>query len=63
MAKEALENLWKPLHTTKAKGMGMGLAIVKRIITAHRGEITVESKQGEGTTFTIRLPTKPRSVS
>jgi len=36
--------------------MGMGLAIVKRIIDAHGGEIAVEDKQSGGTTFTIGLP-------
>jgi len=59
--KEVLANPWKPLQTTKAKGMGLGLPICKRIVDAHGGEISVESKTGEGTTFTIRLPTKPRS--
>ena len=58
MTKEAMENLWKPLHTTKAKGIGMGLATCKRIIDAHGGQVSVESKMGEGTTFTIRLPIK-----
>jgi PAS domain S-box-containing protein len=53
---EVLQNLWKPLQTTKAKGMGLGLAIVKRIVDAHHGEVTVKSKTGEGTTYTIRLP-------
>ena len=53
-----LENLWKPLQTTKSKGMGLGLAICKRIIDAHDGRITVESKQGEGTTFNMCLPSK-----
>ena len=63
MAREVMENLWKPLQTTKAKGMGVGLAICKRIVDAHGGEISVESKTGEGTTFTIRLPIKPKVVS
>ncbi len=48
--------LFSPLFTTKAKGMGMGLAISKRVIEAHGGKITVESKQGRGTMFTISLP-------
>jgi PAS domain S-box-containing protein len=56
---EVTKNLWRPLQTTKAKGIGMGLAIVKRIVDAHYGEISVESKTGEGATFTIRLPIKP----
>jgi PAS domain S-box-containing protein len=51
-----MKNLWKPMQTTKTKGMGLGLPIVKRIVDAHGGQISVEAKPGEGTTFTIRLP-------
>jgi len=56
MSERIMQNLWKPLQTTKSKGMGLGLAICKRIVNAHGGDITVKSKSGEGTTFTIRLP-------
>ena len=58
---ETMRNLWKPLKTTKSKGMGLGLAICKRIVEAHAGSIEVESSVGIGTTFTIKLPTKPRT--
>ncbi len=44
------------LATTKAKGTGLGLAIVARVIETHRGEVKIQSKPGEGTTFTITLP-------
>lgn len=44
------------LATTKAKGTGLGLAIVARVIETHRGEVKVQSKPGEGTTFSITLP-------
>jgi signal transduction histidine kinase len=44
------------LITTKAKGTGLGLAIVGRIIEAHRGEVTLESKPGQGTTVRVLLP-------
>jgi PAS domain S-box-containing protein len=60
MTKEVSEKIWTPFFTTKAKGMGLGLAICKRIIEAHQGKISVESIVGEGTTFTITIPIEPR---
>ncbi|MEM3668726.1 MAG: HAMP domain-containing sensor histidine kinase, partial [Candidatus Bathyarchaeia archaeon] len=56
--KENLEKIWAPLFTTKAKGMGFGLPICKRIVEAHGGIIAVESTVGKGTTFTITIPQK-----
>jgi signal transduction histidine kinase len=53
-----LPKIFAPLVTTKAKGMGMSLAICKRIVEAHGGKISVESEVGKGTTFTINLPIK-----
>ncbi len=60
IAKETICKLWTPLFTTKAKGMGFGLAISKRIVERHGGTITVDSTLGKGTTFTITLPIKPK---
>ncbi|MEM2130786.1 MAG: ATP-binding protein, partial [Candidatus Bathyarchaeia archaeon] len=49
-----------PLFTTKAKGMGFGLPICKRIIEAHGGKISLKSELGKGTIVTITLPTNPK---
>jgi len=58
---EALPKIFTPLFTTKAQGMGFGLAICKRIIEAHGGTITVKTTVNKGTTFTITLPIKPKA--
>ena len=62
MPEKVMKNLWRPLQTTKAKGLGLGLPICKRIVDAHGGNISVKSKTGEGTTVTIGLPIKPIGV-
>ena len=56
--KEAQEKMFTPLFTTKSKGQGFGLAVVKRLIEAQNGEITYKTQNGKGTTFTIQLPLK-----
>lgn len=49
--------IFQPFFTTKATGTGLGLAVVKRIVDAHEGEVSAVGHQPEpGTTFTIRLP-------
>lgn len=53
---EIRSKLFSPLVTTKAQGMGFGLAICKRIIEAHGGTITVETAKGKGTIFMVTLP-------
>jgi len=50
--------IFDPFFSTKEKGSGLGLSIAYKLIEAHRGEIKVESKEGEGTKFVIFLPQK-----
>ena len=58
MSKKIMEKIFDSFYTTKGleKGTGLGLSVSKGIIENHEGEITVKSKQGKGTTFTIVLP-------
>ncbi len=59
---EALGRIFDPYVTTKAKGNGLGLMIVRRIVQAHGGGIDCASRPGEGTCFTVRLPRAERRV-
>jgi signal transduction histidine kinase len=56
MRREELSKLFTPYFTTKASGLGLGLAIAKQIAEAHGGRIDVRSRIGEGTTVRITLP-------
>ncbi len=60
MSKETLHKLWTPLFTTKARGMGFGLPICKRIIEAHGGSISAKSIFKKGAAFTVTLPIEPK---
>ncbi|MDR1319329.1 MAG: PAS domain S-box protein [Treponema sp.] len=51
-----LSKIFEPYFTTKEKGTGLGLTLVFKIVREHQGEISVESKVGEGSSFTITLP-------
>jgi signal transduction histidine kinase len=54
---EHLPKIFEPYFSTKETGTGLGLAIAKKAVDEHDGAIRVESKPGEGTTFTVELPT------
>ncbi len=56
--KDKIKYIFDPLFTSKIYGPGLGLTCVKRIVQEHRGTISVESEQGKGSAFTIRLPLK-----
>ena len=56
MAPETQAHIFDPFFTTKNEGTGLGLSLSYAIVKDHRGEIEVESEQGKGTTFRIRLP-------
>jgi signal transduction histidine kinase len=60
ISEENQKRLFGPLFTTKAKGMGLGLAICKRIVEAHGGRISADSIVDKGTTFIITIPVKPQ---
>lgn len=53
---ENLPRIFTPLFTGKAKGIGLGMAITKTFVEGHGGSIEVTSEEGQGTTFTVKLP-------
>jgi nitrogen fixation/metabolism regulation signal transduction histidine kinase len=55
--KAMFEKIFEPNFTSKNSGMGLGLAMVRKMIEDYKGEITVKSEVGKGATFTITLPT------
>ncbi len=63
MTEEQVQNLFKPFYTTKEKGTGLGLVIVKRLIAAMHGSIKISSLKGAGTTIDIIVPRKKIGAS
>ena len=61
IAPEHLEKIFEPLFTTKAKGIGLGLAVAKMLVEANGGAVTVESAPGRGTRFEVRFPVAPET--
>jgi signal transduction histidine kinase len=57
-----LDNVFNPFFTTKEKGIGLGLAISKKIVVYHGGDIEVKNKPGEGATFIVHLPSQERET-
>ena len=55
---ENMKKLFEPLFTTKPKGIGLGLAVSRKLIEANDGRIEAETEEGKGSTFTVYLPTK-----
>lgn len=59
-----MKHMFELFHSTKGnRGTGLGLAVAKKIVEEHEGSIAVKSKENEGTTFTVRLPTRGRGDS
>lgn len=56
MSEESLSKIFEPYYTTKANGTGLGMTMVYKIIKEFSGDIIVDSKEGEGTAFTITFP-------
>ena len=53
---EDMQRILEPLYSTKARGMGLGLAITRTVVQKNQGELAIESKLGEGSTFAVLLP-------
>ncbi len=60
ISKEHIDKVFEPKFTTKTSGMGLGLAMIKKIIETYKGSISFETTAGEGTIFTVILPKEPQ---
>jgi signal transduction histidine kinase len=58
MSPETMAKIFEPLFTTKAKGIGLGLAVSKNLVEVNDGTIEVQSVEGQGAIFTIILPAR-----
>jgi signal transduction histidine kinase len=57
------ESIFNPFFTTKPEGVGLGLAIVSKIVDQHGGRMSVESELGKGSVFRLSLPVRPRRAA
>lgn len=62
MSDEVAAKIFEPYFTTKDFGSGLGLTLVYRVVKEHRGDISVTSRPGHGTTFSIALPVPQREL-
>lgn len=60
---DSLERIFYPFFTTKRDGSGIGLSVAQKIVDAHGGRIDVQSRIGEGATFSVVIPAEPLSIS
>ncbi|SIQ70210.1 PAS domain S-box-containing protein [Alkalispirochaeta americana] len=60
MSPEVLEKIFEPYFTTRDFGSGIGLTLVYKVVKEHMGDISVHSREGRGSTFTITLPVPQR---
>ena len=51
-----LKLVFEPFYTTKEKGSGLGLFVVKRLVEMHQGKVTIASDEKKGTTLEVKLP-------
>src|SRR5262249_56263157 len=56
---EHLARVMEPLYSTKARGLGLGLAIARSVLQKNNGSLSLTSEPGRATTFTVRLPAAP----
>jgi signal transduction histidine kinase len=56
ISEENIEKIFEPLFTTKTKGIGLGMSIVKTLVNGHGGVVSAESKVGQGSTMTVKFP-------
>lgn len=62
ISESVIEKIFQPFFTTKDEGTGLGLSIASRIIEEHGGRLEAKSREGEGTTFVIKLPLEEQNL-